>query len=268
MIIATHTRIKTATVVQQIPGTIEFIVGKYEWLLPAGEDCLKLYAYDRENCLNHIIVKEDESLSDKLEDIERIRKYYETRQISSEEIENLEGELKHEKDNLWLQYNTGRRSIHCKIKIETAEDQRFIKQIAEILGEELGRFCQIRYDKDIQHSLEIDEEIRILDQDAFAAVVLGIRKSFEEFRTHYEKHKFMTFEYLSEIVQQYNIPHNVRLMSDSGWECDATDMNGVLYNEKENIIVFVQNSDERENYQKSNGWRLLSKKWEMLPIFF
>ena len=35
------------------------------------EDCLKLYAYDKENCLNHIIVKRDETLSDKLQDFER-----------------------------------------------------------------------------------------------------------------------------------------------------------------------------------------------------
>lgn len=333
MIIATHTRIETATIVQQTPDAVEFTAGKYKWLLPTKgsenvsklqsksqiqnalypqnmvldilkavkeheyvfipleneiidilrkkfgqkvvlcypEDCLKLYAYDRENCLNHIIVKRDETFSDKWKDIERIQKYYETGQIPSEEIMKLEEELKHKKDNLWLQYYTGQRSFYCKIDIENIEDRRFIKREAEILGEELGQFCRTRYDKDIQHSLGIDEEIRILDQDAFAAAILGIRKSLEEFRTHYEKHKFMTFEYLNEIIQQYNIPHNVRLMSDSGWECDATDMNGIFYNEKENIIVFTQNSDDRgggDDYRKSNGWKLLSKKWEMRPAFF
>lgn len=334
MIIATHTRIKTARVVKKIQSAVEFTAEKYEWLLPAEadsehlsklqgksqiqnalypqnmvldilkaveeyeyvfiplaneiidilrqkfgqtvvfcypEDCLKLYTYDKENCLNHIIVKRDETLSDKLQDIERIQKYYETRQISREKIENLEEELKCKKDNLWLTYYTGWKSIYCKIDVENIENQRFIKQVAEILGEELGRFCRTRDDEDIQHSLKIDEESRILDQDTFVAAILGIRKSFEEFHTHYEKHKFMTFEYLSEIIQQYNIPHNVRLMSDSGWECDATDMNGILYNEKENIIVFTQTSDDRSggvDYQKSSGWKLLSKKWEMRSRFF
>lgn len=334
MIIATHTRVKTATAVQQIWNAVEFTAEKYEWLLPATEaledisklqskhqiqnalypqnmvldilkavkeyeyvfipledrlidilrnkfgqtvifcypeDCLRLYAYDKENCLNHIIVKQDETLSDKMEDIERIRKYYETGQISREAVEKLEEELKCKRDNLWLTYYTGWKSIYCKIDIENIENQRFIKQVAEILGEELGRFCRTKEDKDIQHSLEMDEEIRILDQDTFVAVILGIRKSFEEFRTHYENHKFMTFEYLSEIIQQYNIPQDVRLMSDSGWECDATDMNGVFYNEKENIIVFTQNSDDRgggDDYRKSNGWELLSKKWEMRPTVF
>lgn len=334
MIIATHTSIETAMVVQKIPSAVEFTTEKYEWVLPAladseelskmqgkskiknalypqnlvldilkavkeyeyvfiplvkeiinilrnqfdqtvafcyPEDCFKLYVYDKKNCLNHIIVKRDEMLSDKLEDIERIHKYCETRQISREKVENLEEELKYKKDNLWLTYYTGRKLIHCKIDVENIENQRFIKRVVEILGKELGRFCRIRDDDDIQHSLEINEEIRILDQDTFIAVILGIRKSFEEFRTHYEKHKFMTFEYLSEFIQQYNIPHNVRLMSDSGWECDATDMNGILYNEKENIIVFTETSDDRSegaDYRKSNGWELLSKKWEMNSIFF
>lgn len=334
MIIATHTSIETAMIVQKIPSAVEFTAEKYEWLLPATEnsevlsklqgksqirnvlypqnmvldilyavkkyeyifiplaneiidilrqkfgqtvvfcypeDCLKLYAYDKENCLNHIIVKRDETLSDKLQDIERIQKYYETRQISREKIEKLEEELKCKKDNLWLTYYTGWKLIYCKIDAENIENQRFIKQVTEILGEELVRFCRIRDDKDIQHSLEIDEEIRILDQDTFVAAILGIRKSFEEFRTHYERHKFMTFEYLSEIIQQYNIPHNVQLMSDSGWECDATDMNGILYNEKGNIMVFTQTSDDRSggtDYRKSNGWKLLSKKWEMCSMFF
>lgn len=71
----------------------------------------------------------------------------------------------------------------------------------------------------------------------------------------------MTFEYLSEIIRKYNIPHNVRMMSDSGWECDATDMNGVFYNEKENIIVFTQGincSGGGENYRELDDWKLVS----------
>ena len=200
MIIATHTSIETAMVVQKIPSAVEFTAEKYEWLLPAAEnsealsklqgkshirnalypqnmvldilhavekceyvfiplaneiidilrqkfgqtvvfcypeDCLKLYAYDKENCLNHIIVKRDETLSDKLKDIERIQKYYETQQISREKIENLEEELKCKKDNLWLTYYTGWKLIYCKIDVENIENQRFIKQVVEILGEEL-----------------------------------------------------------------------------------------------------------------------------------
>ena len=38
MIIATHTSIETAMVVQKIPSAVEFTAEKYEWLLPAAEN--------------------------------------------------------------------------------------------------------------------------------------------------------------------------------------------------------------------------------------
>lgn len=37
----------------------------------------------------------------------------------------------------------------------------------------------------------------------------------------------MTFDILQKIIKENNIPSNVHLTSDSGWECDATEMNGV-----------------------------------------
>ena len=36
------------------------------------------------------------------------------------------------------------------------------------------------------------------------------------------------------------MPGNARLMSNSGWELGATDMNGILWNPEENVIHFVQ----------------------------
>lgn len=66
---------------------------------------------------------------------------------------------------------------------------------------------------------------------------------------------YLTFEKLSNIIEKYNIPKDVHLMSDSGWECDATEMNGILYNEKENIIVFKQDTEYLENYY--NNWKIL-----------
>lgn len=50
----------------------------------------------------------------------------------------------------------------------------------------------------------------------------------------------MNFEKLNALIDKYNIPSNVRMMSDSGWECDATDMDGVYYNKEQNILVFTQ----------------------------
>ena len=37
----------------------------------------------------------------------------------------------------------------------------------------------------------------------------------------------MTMELLTKIVEDNNIPSDVHFMSDSGWECDPTEMDGV-----------------------------------------
>lgn len=50
----------------------------------------------------------------------------------------------------------------------------------------------------------------------------------------------MTFEKLSKIIEKYNIPKDVVLLSDSGWECSETEMQGVFYNREENKIIFTQ----------------------------
>ena len=62
--------------------------------------------------------------------------------------------------------------------------------------------------------------------------------------------EIMTFEKLSKLIDKYNIPKNVHLLSDSGWECDETEMCGVYYNEKENKIVFTQSINEYSKYDK------------------
>jgi hypothetical protein len=46
----------------------------------------------------------------------------------------------------------------------------------------------------------------------------------------------MTFKDLSKIIKDNNIPDNVILRSDSGWECDDTKINGVWYNAIKNTI--------------------------------
>jgi hypothetical protein len=52
----------------------------------------------------------------------------------------------------------------------------------------------------------------------------------------------MTFAKLNKIIEENHIPHDVKLMSDSGWECGATDMDGVFYNREKNEIVFTQST--------------------------
>lgn len=71
----------------------------------------------------------------------------------------------------------------------------------------------------------------------------------------------MTYKELKEIFTKNNIPENAHLMSDSGWECCATDMDGIYYNKESNTIVFRQDISEYESYYiKEKGWTALNLK--------
>ena len=58
----------------------------------------------------------------------------------------------------------------------------------------------------------------------------------------------MTFEELENIITRNNIPKNVRLLSDSGWECSETDMDGVYYDETKNELIFRQDICKYDDY--------------------
>ena len=71
----------------------------------------------------------------------------------------------------------------------------------------------------------------------------------------------MTIEKLEEIMTEYDIPKNVKIMSDSGWECDPTDMDGIWYNSELNLIIFTQHYYKfyvedlgRKNYGNEEDW--------------
>ena len=72
----------------------------------------------------------------------------------------------------------------------------------------------------------------------------------------------MTVKELKQILTINNIPEDARLMSDSGWECCATDMDGVYYNPKENIVVFTQHFSEFEKYEEKADWVRVEVKSE------
>ena len=79
----------------------------------------------------------------------------------------------------------------------------------------------------------------------------------------------MTLKDLIEITQKYDIPQNATLMSDSGWECCATDMDGAYYNAGTNTIVFTQELDVNDVYFKSPDWRVIYGKipyYQTLPV--
>ena len=71
----------------------------------------------------------------------------------------------------------------------------------------------------------------------------------------------MTYKHLSDIIEKNNIPEEVRLMSDSGWECNETEMNGVWYSRKDNRIIFTQGDyAEFDSWADIEGYVCLHKK--------
>ena len=67
----------------------------------------------------------------------------------------------------------------------------------------------------------------------------------------------MTFQILKEIIEKCNIPEDVELRSDSGWECGDTRMDGVYYNAKGNLIIFTQNPTSYDRYFRDPDWELV-----------
>lgn len=68
----------------------------------------------------------------------------------------------------------------------------------------------------------------------------------------------ITFKQLQAFIEKEGIDPDVHLLSDSGWECGSTDMDGLYYNKKQNVIVFTQGGSMglsyALNYKPSDGW--------------
>jgi hypothetical protein len=65
----------------------------------------------------------------------------------------------------------------------------------------------------------------------------------------------MTFELLGKIMRKHNIPTNVHLLSDSGWEGDETEMDGIFFNKEKNELVFTQGYETYlRRYTTEKGW--------------
>ena len=59
----------------------------------------------------------------------------------------------------------------------------------------------------------------------------------------------MTLKLLKEICERNNIPEDARLLSDSGWECDETEMDGVWYEPMCNVVIFTQGGRYESPYR-------------------
>lgn len=62
----------------------------------------------------------------------------------------------------------------------------------------------------------------------------------------------MTFEKLALLIERYNIPHDVEILSDSGWECNATNMDGI-YTPKKKKQLYSLREQEEKNILSLNG---------------
>lgn len=71
----------------------------------------------------------------------------------------------------------------------------------------------------------------------------------------------MKFYELVELFDKFGVSEDVKLKSDSGWECSATEMNGVFYNEKENLIVFTQANGASGDEYSSQDWVCLTENY-------
>lgn len=63
----------------------------------------------------------------------------------------------------------------------------------------------------------------------------------------------MTIAKLKRILKENNIPEDATLMSDSGWECCASDMDGIYYRAEDNTVVFTQDYDN-SYYNNNPDW--------------
>lgn len=66
----------------------------------------------------------------------------------------------------------------------------------------------------------------------------------------------MTFKELEKRIKKYNIPKDVELRSDSGWECSDTAMNGLYYNKEQNILYFLQDFEYNWGWYEKNCIKL------------
>ena len=70
----------------------------------------------------------------------------------------------------------------------------------------------------------------------------------------------MTFRLLKQVFAENNIPEDANLESDSGWECDPTDIDGIYYNRKTNTVMFTQyapNPGTVHDYDKDPDWEII-----------
>lgn len=69
----------------------------------------------------------------------------------------------------------------------------------------------------------------------------------------------MTYKLLKQIFEENNISQDAVILSDSGWECGPTDMDGVYYSKECNCVIFTQG----KHYEPE----IIPRNWEHSETF-
>lgn len=80
----------------------------------------------------------------------------------------------------------------------------------------------------------------------------------------------MTYQDLKKIIEINRIPEDVNLMSNSGWECGATEIGAAYYSSSKNEIHLVQSPIESaEQYDEDSlkGQKEKAQDWILLESF-
>ena len=58
------------------------------------------------------------------------------------------------------------------------------------------------------------------------------------------------------IINKCGIPSDCVILTDSGWECDPTEVIAVFYNETEKVVVFTQ-GQYNTRYTEEKGYKCI-----------
>ena len=67
----------------------------------------------------------------------------------------------------------------------------------------------------------------------------------------------MNIENFKKLIEKYNIPEDIILQSDTGWECGYSDLSSIAYNKKEKRIVFLSDDTLIIPYYHTKDWQIL-----------
>lgn len=64
------------------------------------------------------------------------------------------------------------------------------------------------------------------------------------------------------IIINFNLPSDSEIRTDSGWECDDTEVDMVYYNSKTKVLMLTRRLGNYDTYEENEDWKLLWKSKE------